>query len=41
MSSTMKYVLFLLLFVLNAAVFAANSCSTIINNILSKWGVII
>ena len=41
MSPMAKYFLFLLLFVLNAAVFAANCCSTIINNILSKWGVII
>lgn len=41
MSLTMKYFLFLLLFVLNAAVFVADSCATIVNNVPSKWGVII
>lgn len=41
MSLTMKYFLFLLLFVLNAAVFAAYSCATIVNNDPGKWGVII
>ena len=37
MSPMAKYFLFLLLLVLNAAVFAADSCATIVNNVPSKW----
>lgn len=37
MSPTMKYFLLLLLFVFNVAVFAADSCATIVNNVPSKW----
>ena len=33
----MKYFLFLLLFILNAVVFAADSCATIVNKVPSKW----
>ncbi len=37
MSPMAKYFLFLLLFVFNVAVFAADSCATIVNNVPSKW----
>ena len=37
MSSAIKYMLLLLFFVSDAAVFAADSCATIVNNVPSKW----